>query len=192
MTEELLRVVFAELHRQGVLLEGMILKPNMVLPGSGCPRQETVEEVADATVRCLLRTVPAAVPAVAFLSGGQDAELASARLNAMNVRFEIAAAVGALVLVRARHPAAGDGDLARRGGQRGRGAASAGAPGAVQPSGAARRDGGDHGGEGRVARPPPQLLTKVVTDCAASVAVKLSLVTVIAGCAARLSFAEVT
>ncbi len=65
----------------------MLLKPNMVLPGLTCPRQETVDEVADATVRCLLRSVPAAVPGIAFLSGGQPAELASARLNAMNVRF---------------------------------------------------------------------------------------------------------
>ena len=63
----------------------MILKPNMVLPGSTCAKQETVDEVADATVRCLLRVVPAAVPGIAFLSGGQSGELASARLNAMNV-----------------------------------------------------------------------------------------------------------
>jgi fructose-bisphosphate aldolase, class I len=53
-----------------------------------CPKQEAVDEVADATVRCLLRAVPAAVPGIAFLSGGQSAELASARLNAMNVRFK--------------------------------------------------------------------------------------------------------
>jgi fructose-bisphosphate aldolase class I len=66
----------------------MLLKPNMVLSGSTCPKQEAVEVVADATVRCLLRAVPAAVPGIAFLSGGQSAELASARLNAMNVRFE--------------------------------------------------------------------------------------------------------
>ena len=63
----------------------MILKPNMVLPGLDCATQETVEEVAAATVQCLLRVVPAAVPGIAFLSGGQSAELASARLNAMNV-----------------------------------------------------------------------------------------------------------
>jgi fructose-bisphosphate aldolase class I len=75
------------LHARG-MLEGMILKPNMVLPGLACPRQESVDEVADATVRCLLRAVPAAVPGVAFLSGGQTGELASARLNAMNVRFK--------------------------------------------------------------------------------------------------------
>jgi len=88
VTEEVLRTVFHQLYIQGVMLEGVILKPNMVLPGSTCPKQETVDEVADATVRCLLRSVPAAVPGVAFLSGGQSAELASARLNAMNVRFE--------------------------------------------------------------------------------------------------------
>jgi fructose-bisphosphate aldolase class I len=70
------------------MLEGMILKPNMVLPGLTRPKQETVDEVADATVKCLLRAVPAAVPGIAFLSGGQSAELASARLNAMNVRFK--------------------------------------------------------------------------------------------------------
>jgi fructose-bisphosphate aldolase class I len=88
VTEEVLRTVSLQLHEQRVMLEGLILKPNMVLPGSTCPRQETVDEVADATVRCLLRAVPAAVPGVAFLSGGQSCELASARLNAMNVRFK--------------------------------------------------------------------------------------------------------
>jgi fructose-bisphosphate aldolase class 1 len=88
VTEEVLRTVFNELNAQRVTLEGMILKPNMVLPGLTCPRQETVDEVADATVRCLLRAVPAAVPGIAFLSGGQPAELASARLNAMNLRFK--------------------------------------------------------------------------------------------------------
>jgi len=59
----------------------------MVLPGLSCKVQETVEEVADATVTCLLRNVPAAVSGIAFLSGGQPGELASARLNAMNSRF---------------------------------------------------------------------------------------------------------
>jgi fructose-bisphosphate aldolase class I len=88
VTEEVLRTVFDQLYTQGVLLEGMILKPNMVLPGLTCPHQETVDEVADATVGCLLRAVPAAVPGIAFLSGGQSAELASSRLNAMNVRFK--------------------------------------------------------------------------------------------------------
>jgi fructose-bisphosphate aldolase class I len=88
VTEEVLRTVFNQLNSQRVLLEGMILKPNMVLPGLTCPKQETVDEVADVTVKCLLRTVPAAVPGVAFLSGGQPSELASARLNEMNVRFK--------------------------------------------------------------------------------------------------------
>jgi len=60
----------------------------MVLPGLKCPRQESVDEVVDATVTCLLRAVPAAVPGIAFLSGGQSAKLASARLNAMNSRFK--------------------------------------------------------------------------------------------------------
>ena len=88
VTQEVLRNVFIQLNCQRVLLEGMILKPNMVLPGLTCPKQESVDEVADATVMCLLRTVPAAVPGIAFLSGGQSAELASARLNAMNARFK--------------------------------------------------------------------------------------------------------
>jgi fructose-bisphosphate aldolase, class I len=66
----------------------MLLKPNMVLPGMTCPQQAAVDEVADATVRCLVRAVPAAVPGIAFLSGGQSAELATARLNAMNIRFK--------------------------------------------------------------------------------------------------------
>ena len=88
VTEEVLRTVFSQLYTQRVLLEGLILKPNMVLPGLACPRQESLDEVADATVTCLLRAVPAAVPGIAFLSGGQSPELASARLNAMNVRFK--------------------------------------------------------------------------------------------------------
>jgi len=87
VTEEALRNVFIQLNCQRVMLEGIILKPNMVLPGLTCPRQASADEVADATVQCFLRTVPAAVPGIAFLSGGQSAELASARLNAMNVRF---------------------------------------------------------------------------------------------------------
>ncbi len=87
VTEDVLRTVFNQLYAHRVMLEGMILKPNMVLPGLTCPTQAAVDEVADATVRCLLRAVPAAVPGIAFLSGGQSSELASARLNAMNVRF---------------------------------------------------------------------------------------------------------
>jgi len=88
LTEEVLRTLFDQLYTQRVVLEGMILKPNMVLPGLACTKQESVDEVADATVNCLLRAVPAAVPGIAFLSGGQPATLASARLNAMNIRFK--------------------------------------------------------------------------------------------------------
>jgi fructose-bisphosphate aldolase class I len=82
-----LHTVFSQLYHQRVLLEGMILKPNMALPGKDCPTQPGVDEVADATVACLLRAVPGAVPGVAFLSGGQSPELASARLNAMHLRW---------------------------------------------------------------------------------------------------------
>ncbi len=87
-TEDTLRAVFDELYLQRVSLEGMILKPNMVLPGLNSATQATVDEVADATVNSLLRVVPAAVPAIAFLSGGQSAELATAHLNAMNLKFK--------------------------------------------------------------------------------------------------------
>ena len=86
-TEDVMRSVFDALQGQRVLLEGMILKPSMVLPGSTSPGQATVDEVAEATVTRLLRVVPAAVPGIAFLSGGQPGELATARLNAMNARF---------------------------------------------------------------------------------------------------------
>ena len=84
VTHAVLYAVFDALDAQGVALEGMILKPNMVLPGLSCPVQDGVEAVASATLACFRRTVPAAVAGVAFLSGGQSAELASARLNAMN------------------------------------------------------------------------------------------------------------
>ena len=87
-TEEVLHAVFDKIYTLRVMLEGMLLKPNMVLPGLSNPKQATVNEVADATVTSLLRAVPAAVPGIAFLSGGQPAELATARLNAMNVRFK--------------------------------------------------------------------------------------------------------
>lgn len=86
VTASVLVAVFDALRTQGVLLEGMVLKPNMVLAGMDCPQQGSVEEVADATVHCLLNAVPAAVSGIAFLSGGQTGELASARLNAMNAR----------------------------------------------------------------------------------------------------------
>jgi fructose-bisphosphate aldolase class I len=74
-----------------VVLEGLILKPNMILPGLACPIQPTAEVVAETTVTSLLRVVPAAVAGIAFLSGGQSGELASERLNAMNVRAKASA-----------------------------------------------------------------------------------------------------
>jgi fructose-bisphosphate aldolase, class I len=79
-----LRAVFVELLDQRVRLEGIVLKPNMVLSGYDCPRQAGVDEVAERTLALLRRVVPAAVPGVAFLSGGQSDELASAHLGAMN------------------------------------------------------------------------------------------------------------
>ena len=76
--------VFTELRKQRVLLEGMLLKPNMVLAGYECSEQPSDEEVAERTLRCLRRNVPAAVPGIVFLSGGQDDEPATTRLNLMN------------------------------------------------------------------------------------------------------------
>ncbi len=87
VTEDLLRATFAQLQVHGVLLEGMLLKPNMVLPGSDSDDAPDDDAVAEATVSTLLRTVPAAVPGVVFLSGGQPAKLASSRLNAMNATY---------------------------------------------------------------------------------------------------------
>jgi len=84
VTEATLKSVFAELLEHRVALEGMLLKPNMVISGKECPRQAGVAEVAEATVRCLRRTVPAAVPGIVFLSGGQSPEQATEHLNAMN------------------------------------------------------------------------------------------------------------
>jgi fructose-bisphosphate aldolase class I len=83
-TETVLRAVFAQLVVQGVALGAMILKPNMVLPGLAASEQPTPMEVAEATIRVLRQVVPAEVPGIAFLSGGQSGELASARLNAIN------------------------------------------------------------------------------------------------------------
>ena len=84
LTTETLYNVFYELVSQGVELEGMVLKPNMVLSGYDCSEQASVEQVAEMTVDCFLNTVPAAVPGIAFLSGGQSDELATAHLNVMN------------------------------------------------------------------------------------------------------------
>jgi fructose-bisphosphate aldolase class I len=88
VTQQVLHEVFHQLFIQGVFLEGMILKPNMVVPGEDCADQQSVDVVADATVHCMMLTVPAAVPGIAFLSGGQSPQLASSHLNAMNMRFK--------------------------------------------------------------------------------------------------------
>src|SRR5262245_388637 len=84
VTEATLRITFSTLSEQRVHLEGMILKPSMVVSGKDNPRQAGVDEVAERTLRCLKRTVPAAVPGIAFLSGGQSAVSATEHLNAMN------------------------------------------------------------------------------------------------------------
>lgn len=84
VTEATLHAVFHALFEHHIRPEGMLLKPSMVLSGATCPRQAGVQEVAEATVRCIRRTVPAAVPGIVFLSGGQRDELATAHLDAMN------------------------------------------------------------------------------------------------------------
>ncbi|HEV7807957.1 MAG TPA: class I fructose-bisphosphate aldolase [Solirubrobacteraceae bacterium] len=84
VTGDVLATVFGELRTQRVELEGMLLKPNMVLAGYDCPEQPGDEEVAERTLRCLRRHVPAAVPGIVFLSGGQSDEDATNRLNLMN------------------------------------------------------------------------------------------------------------
>ena len=84
VTSGVLAEVFAQLDRQRIHLEGMILKPNMVISGKKCPTQATAEQVAAATVRCLKRHVPAAVPGIMFLSGGQTPAQAALHLSLMN------------------------------------------------------------------------------------------------------------
>lgn len=84
VTGRVLEAVFAELDAHRVVFEGMLLKPNMVIAGKKCARQASVQEVAEATLRCLRRYVPAAVPGIVFLSGGQSAEDATDHLNSMN------------------------------------------------------------------------------------------------------------
>ena len=84
VTERTLRSVYAELYAQRVPLEQTILKPNMVVSGTKCPRQAGLREVAEQTLRCLRASVPAAVPGIVFLSGGQSDEEATAHLNEMN------------------------------------------------------------------------------------------------------------
>jgi len=84
VTQQTLERVFHALYEHRVSLEGMLLKPNMVLSGKECPQQASVQEVAEATVRCMKRVVPAAVPGLVFLSGGQTYQQATEHLNAMN------------------------------------------------------------------------------------------------------------
>lgn len=88
VTESTLHEVFRQLYSQSVAFDQMILKPSMVISGANCPVQASVEEVATATIHCLLNTVPAAVAGIAFLSGGQTMIQASAHLNAMHVLFK--------------------------------------------------------------------------------------------------------
>jgi len=84
VTDSTLRALYSELYEQEVLLEGTILKASMVLPGKDCPEQVEAEEVAEATIRCLKSTVPATVPGIVFLSGGQSDLQATEHLNLMN------------------------------------------------------------------------------------------------------------
>jgi fructose-bisphosphate aldolase class I len=84
VTEVTLRSLFGALYEHNVMLEGTILKASMVVPGKNCPEQASVEEVAEMTLRCLKSSVPATLPGIVFLSGGQSDEAATAHLNAMN------------------------------------------------------------------------------------------------------------
>jgi fructose-bisphosphate aldolase class I len=89
VTEWVLKETFQQLYYANVALEGMVLKPNMVISGMKCPKQASVDEVAQRTVEILKRCVPSAVPGIAFLSGGQSDEQATAHLNAMNAEYEL-------------------------------------------------------------------------------------------------------
>jgi fructose-bisphosphate aldolase, class I len=91
VTEVTLREVFSQLAHQGVALEGIVLKPNMVLSGSDAAHRASPQEVAEATIRCFAQTVPVAVPGIAFLSGGQSDQEATVNLDAIN---RLAAEVG--------------------------------------------------------------------------------------------------
>lgn len=84
VTEAILHSQYTELYEQGVALEGTILKPNMVVAGKKCPNQPSVDEVAERTIKVLKDTVPSSVPGIAFLSGGQDNDMATENLNQIN------------------------------------------------------------------------------------------------------------
>jgi fructose-bisphosphate aldolase class I len=88
VTEQVLKILFYQLFQFKIDLEGMILKPNMIIAGTESKSQNSIDEVAQATVNCLLASVPAAMPAIAFLSGGQSPEDAAAHLNAMHTNYK--------------------------------------------------------------------------------------------------------
>ena len=117
VTEEVLRTVFDQLYKQRVMLEGMILKPNMVLPGLTCPKQETVDEVADATVQCLLQSRPRRRSRDCVPVGRPIRRTGLRPFECHECQIQVAPALGFGVFVCPRHPAAGFGDLARRRGQ---------------------------------------------------------------------------
>jgi fructose-bisphosphate aldolase class I len=117
-TTRTLRQVFAELAEQNVELESMVLKPNMVVAGKDYPNQPSAEEVADATLRTLRRTVPPAVPGIAFLSGGQSDEESTVNLNAINKRgplpWQVTFSYGRGILAAALHEWAGRSEKVQR------------------------------------------------------------------------------
>ena len=89
VTEWALKTQFSELYDAGVTMEGMVLKPNMIVPGQKSGTNASVEEVAERTVKCLKDCVPSSVPGIAFLSGGQSDEEATAHLGAMNAMYDM-------------------------------------------------------------------------------------------------------
>ena len=88
VTEDVLRALFNQLYLEKIVLGGMLLKPNMIMAGKDAATQNSADEVAKATVECFLKSVPAAVPGIAFLSGGQSPQQATEHLNAMNKNFK--------------------------------------------------------------------------------------------------------
>jgi fructose-bisphosphate aldolase class I len=88
VTEAVLRALFNQLYLQRIFLGGMLLKPNMVIAGKDAAIKNSIDEVAEATVKCFLKSVPPAVPGIVFLSGGQSPQQASEHLNAMNKNFK--------------------------------------------------------------------------------------------------------
>ena len=139
VTEEVLRTVFTQLYAQRVMLEGMILKPNMVLPGSTCPTQETVEAVADATVSVPLASRPSRRSGDCVLVGRPIRRTGLGPFECHECPIQVAIALGVGIFVCPRHSATGSRDLARPGGQRVGGPASSESSGEVQPGGASGR-----------------------------------------------------